>query len=391
MKASPPEIAGAVLITAVLTLTVGCSTYKPASPGEASLEDARGRTVHALDVRDPQRLDEVMDAIASHDVVLVGERHDVFAHHLNQLAVIRGLAGRWPDMAIGMEFFQRPYQQALDDYVAGRIDESEMLSRTEYFDRWRFDYRLYRPILRFARERGIPLVALNLPAEITRKVGAEGIGALEPDEAAQLPREMDRSDPDYDARLKAVYDQHPGTGSGEFERFVDVQLLWDEGMAETAADYLAQHPGRRMVILAGSGHVAHRSGIPDRLERRLGVRPAVVVSEAPPAAELSQVDFVLLSRDEDLPPPGRMGIFMEGGEGAGVRVTRVLEDSGAERAGLASGDLITALDGRAVSSPSEIRIAMIDRGPGDRILITLQRDSDGSVQTLDYEVRLGGG
>jgi S1-C subfamily serine protease len=82
---------------------------------------------------------------------------------------------------------------------------------------------------------------------------------------------------------------------------------------------------------------------------------------------------------------------MEGGEGAGVRVTRVLEDSGAERAGLASGDLITALDGRAVSSPSEIRIAMIDRGPGDRILITLQRDSDGSVQTLDYEVRLGGG
>jgi uncharacterized iron-regulated protein len=390
MNDSTLSLAATFFLAGSIALFFGCSTYNSASPGEAASEGGQ-RTVRALDVRAPERLEDVMDKIAAYDVVLVGERHDRLGDHLNQLAVIAALAERWPDMAIGMEFFQRPFQAALDDYVAGRIDEAEMLSRTEYFDRWRFDYRLYRPILRFARARGIPLVALNLPAEITRKAGAEGLEALEGTDAAALPREIDRDDPAYRARLQAIFDQHPSTASGDFERFVDVQLLWDEGMAETAADYLRDHPGRRMVILAGTGHVAWRSAIPQRLERRTGMDTAVVVSEAPEGAGLSEVDFVLLSPGEALTPPGRMGIFMEEADGQGVRVTRVLEDSGAGRAGLSSGDLITALDGRPVSTPSDVKIAMIDRGPGDRVQITLERSTDGSTRTMDYEVTLGGG
>ena len=48
-----------------------------------------------------------------------------------------------------------------------------MLKQTEYFTRWRFDYRLYRPILRFARDQGLPLVALNVPRELTERVAAD--------------------------------------------------------------------------------------------------------------------------------------------------------------------------------------------------------------------------
>jgi uncharacterized iron-regulated protein len=391
MRASPFTRTAAICLAGAMALAGGCSAYKPGSLSDVTEAAARERVVHALDLRRMDRLETVIDEMAGYDVVLVGERHDRLGDHLNQLAVIRGLAERWPDMAIGMEFFQRPYQAALDDYVAGRIGEAEMLRRTEYFDRWRFDYRLYRPLLSFARERGIPVIALNLPAELTRRVGTDGLDALSAEEAVSVPREMNRDDPAYRARLEAIFEQHPSTRSGDFDRFVDVQLLWDEGMAETAADYLAEHPGRRMVILAGTGHVAYRSAIPDRLERRADVKTAVVVSEPPAAGDLSQVDFVLLSPDEALPPSGRIGIFMEGDEEAGVKVTRVLEDSGAARAGLAKGDRITALDGRAVASPTELKIAMIDRHPGDRVQVTLVRTSDGAVETLDYEVTLGGG
>jgi len=39
-------------------------------------------------------------------------------------------------------------------------------------------------------------------------------------------------------------------------------------MAERAADYLQRNPKRRMVVLAGSGHLMYGQGIPKRLLRR---------------------------------------------------------------------------------------------------------------------------
>jgi uncharacterized iron-regulated protein len=121
-------------------------------------------------------LDALVTKLADRRVVFVGESHDRYEDHLNQLAVIRGLHERDVDLAIGMEMFQQPFQPALDAYIAGEISEVEMLRRTDYFERWRFDYRLYRPILRYAREHGIPVIALNLDGEITAKVGKAGTG-----------------------------------------------------------------------------------------------------------------------------------------------------------------------------------------------------------------------
>ena len=104
-------------------------------------------------------------------MVLIGETHDRFDHHLIQLEIIRGLHAIDLRIAIGMEAFQQRFQRHLDDYVAGKLSEPELLRETEYYRHWGFDFRLYQPILSFAREHGLPLVALNPPAELTRKVG----------------------------------------------------------------------------------------------------------------------------------------------------------------------------------------------------------------------------
>ena len=61
-----------------------------------------------------------------------------------------------------MEMFQQPFQRYLDEYVAGSIDEQTMLRATEYYRRWRMDFRHYAPILRYAREHGLPVIALNV-------------------------------------------------------------------------------------------------------------------------------------------------------------------------------------------------------------------------------------
>jgi uncharacterized iron-regulated protein len=108
---------------------------------------------------DGRSFDQLLSALDGKRVIFVGESHDRYDHHLNQLAVIRGLHERGADLAIGTEFFQEPFQPDLDEYVAGRIDEKTLLRKTEYFERWRFDYRLYRDIVTYARDKGIPLRA----------------------------------------------------------------------------------------------------------------------------------------------------------------------------------------------------------------------------------------
>ena len=316
-------------------------------------------------------LDTIVPRLADKRVVFVGESHDQYGHHLAQLAVIRALHARTPDLAIGLEQFQQPFQEPLDAYVAGEIDEGEMLQRTEYFGRWRFDYRLYRPILRFAREKGIPLVALNVPSELTRRVGKVGFDGLEEELRAQLPGDMGEADEAYRGRLRRVFHMHPDAAERNFEHFVQAQLLWDEGMAARAADYLDEHPGRRMVVLAGSGHVAHAGAIPTRLARR-GVGPAAVLAcdLSPGGNEVA--DFILYPERQQLPPKGMLGVFLEERE-QGVYAASFSEGSAGQAAGMREGDRIAAIAGGEVRHMGELKMRMFEREPGDRVVVEVER------------------
>lgn len=119
-------------------------------------------------------------------------------------------------MAIGLEMVQQPYQAALDAYIAkkvGNLEEADAALRrdTEWDERWGFEFERcassfdeqmislcvhieyffvlplglrkdcicltwalhgirYLPVLHFAREQGIRLMALNVASETIAKV-----------------------------------------------------------------------------------------------------------------------------------------------------------------------------------------------------------------------------
>jgi uncharacterized iron-regulated protein len=330
-----------------------------------------------IDLQAVQDFHSISAVLETKRVVFVGEIHTRYDHHLNQLEVIKALHRRDPKVAVGMEFFQRPFQPVLDAYVAGTIDEAELLARTEYYDRWRYDYRLYRPILQYARENGLPLVALNMEHEITRKVGAHGTESLTAEERARLPDLIDRNDPDYVSRLRRVFQFHPGSGDNgrSFENFLHVQLLWDETMAQTAAEFLHSHPDYKLVVLAGSGHVAYGNGIPDRLVRRINVPTAIVVQGDGGSIDRASGDFLLLTEELELPPKGKLGIYMADTE-EGVRIEGVMDDSGAQAAGISQGDYLRSVNGALIRSSTDVRIAMLDQAPGDEIDVVIRRGKD---------------
>jgi uncharacterized iron-regulated protein len=171
-------------------------------------------------------------------VVFVGETHDRYGDHLNQLEIVRRLHQLDANPVIGVEYFQQPFQPKVDDYIAGRTTEQEFLRDTGYYKNWGYDYRLYAPIFRFAREQRIPVRALNVPGDLPSAVAKVGIAGLSEQQRAYLPKEMGPADADYSHRLREAFKEHGPVKPNAFDHFVEAQLVWDEGMAQSAAAYL---------------------------------------------------------------------------------------------------------------------------------------------------------
>lgn len=338
----------------------------------------------ALDLRSGLDLKQVISSVSSARVIYVGETHDDYAHHLTQLEIVRRLHAINPNIAIGMEQFQQPFQSVLDRYINGELDEKGLIRETEWMDRWKFDYRLYRPILSFAREQRIPVIALNLSKEIVGKVSKSGFDGLSKQDKTKIPAEIDYSDKAYHDRLRAIYEKHAHTDKQGFERFLQVQLLWDEGMAERAAEYLKSNPNRQMVVLAGSGHLMHGSGIPQRVSRRVQGERSIIL----PAGGFKPVpgvsDFLVYDAGEQLPPLGLMGIYLAQADG-GVKVDSLVPEGAAKKAGVKKDDMIRSINGSAIKTITDLKLMLMDESPGDEVTLLLFRKN---ILLKDKELEL---
>lgn len=325
------------------------------------VEPANSATLHDLVAR-----------LRDERLVYVGETHTAYADHLLQLAVLRGMATQGGELALGVEWFQARFQPVLDDYIAGRIDEAEMLRRSEYYQRWRFDYRLYRPILQFAREHGIPVIALNASRELTTAISRHGINELPHALRDELPDSYDVNNAQYRDILRTLFNAHPGAAAGDFDRFVEVQLTWDESMAQRAAAYLTAKPQGRILVLAGRGHIAGRFGIPDRVTRRVGVRGVTVLSHIEAGQPFAGADYLVLAGERSLPPTGLMRVMLDERED-GLFITGFANGSPARGAGVEEGDRLLSINGRPIRDYTDVRIAMLDLSPGHEIEVGIQR------------------
>ncbi|MBD2057628.1 ChaN family lipoprotein [Oculatella sp. FACHB-28] len=221
----------------------------------------------------PCDVQAVLQDLSQADVVYLGETHDSAADHEAQLQIIQSLHEQNPRMAIALEMFQRPYQLVLDQYLAGEISAEELRQQSEFDQRWGFSWGYYEPILEFAQANGLPVIALNTPTEVTRRVADKGLGGLLESDRQWIPPESEiRTDNDqYRQMLQEVFaGVHHGHGNGgSFDNFFLAQVLWDETMAEGVADFVAENPDHQVVVLAGRGHIVYGYGIPDRVARRL--------------------------------------------------------------------------------------------------------------------------
>lgn len=334
--------------------------------------------------------EEQMIAVAADArVVYVGETHDNPASHRLQLQMLRGLSDRHPGrQALAMEMFVPSQQLALDRWVAGELDEKGFLRESKWFDNWRMDFGYYRDILLLARERHIPVIALNAEKDLVRGVRDKELKELHPEEQAKLP-EIDPDDPYQKALVTAVFGDHVRKGMN-LDGFIRAQTLRDEAMADKVAGFLKSDAGRQMnlLVLAGGDHVRYGFGIPRRAFRRLPVSYVIIggseidadkkqdrlMNVTFPTFPMVPYDFEMFVSYEDLPQTGvKLGVMMEGAKGGGVVVKGVVPGSSADKGGILKEDVIVSLDGEKITDSLDLVYALKGKKSGDKGKVEVKR------------------
>jgi len=340
----------------------------------------------------PETFADIIARLLDSRVIYVGENHSTYEDHLLQLEIARALYEHDSRLAIGMEMFTRASQPVLDRYLAGEIDEKSFLKESHYFTTWRFDYRLYRDIINFAKHNHLPVIALNLEKNIVNQVfKAGGTNSLDDEAASLLPADRKLDEPGYRERIEAAYMMHGGQGqSGDFKGFLQAQALWDETMAETIAGYLEAHPDERMVIIAGRGHVDKINAIPPRVSRRLPVTQTVVVNSIGSASESETADFIFFSSPAGLSPFPLLGVMLEDTEDEeGVLITALNPKGHATEAGIREKDIILAIDSQPVNEVDDVKIEMLYKEKSESVMVRIRRHAFlFGDKELDIEVPL---
>jgi hypothetical protein len=271
-----------------------------------------------------------------------------------------------------MEMFQTPFQKSLDDYISGAISEKEFLKASEYFKRWKYDYHLYREIIDFAKVKGIPLIALNLREEITKKVTEGGLDALTEEEKKEIPRDMDMTDDEYKEKLMEVFRLHEEFHIKNFNYFFQSQILWDETMAHSIAGFMADNPEYQMVVLAGARHIIYGSGIPQRTYRLNKKEYATLINGEFDELTMDIGDFVFFPTPVSAPKAPKLGVLLKE-EDVNVEIEDFSHKSAAKKAGLKKGDILLSLDEWNIESIGDVKIALFDKKHGETIKVKASR------------------
>ncbi|MBR9985973.1 MAG: ChaN family lipoprotein [Desulfosarcina sp.] len=243
--------------------------------------------------------------LADARVVYVGESHTNPSHHAIQLEIIKALAQTNAHLTIGMEMFDHTYQPVLDQWTAGKLDQTTFTEKTHWYANWRFDFDLYRDILEYAKEKGLRIIGLNVPFFIPSRIRVGGLASLSEADRMHLPDIIDTTHADHRAYLEEIFNMHAFSDRDAFDFFYEAQCTWEDAMADAVAENLGSG---KMVVLAGNGHIIRKFGIPDRaFARSHAPFKTIYLAQVGDEAELSWADYLWVTPETRTPLRRMMG------------------------------------------------------------------------------------
>ena len=260
----------------ILGLSAGCVSNKALALPKA------GGPIPVSRLRDPTPAERAYwDQLLLARVIYIAETHNSNTDHEYQLEVLKGLKARKTKFIVGWEMFDRTEQPLLDEWAARRLSTEGLLEKTDFQRHWGIYSVMYEKILRWSQGEEVPSLALNAPDRLSHKL-AQG-EPLDPSDQALLPVGYQPLAGGYEHFAEQMGENvHTGANLGNFYK---AQALWDQTMAMRIVEYLAAHPGEKVVVLLGRGHVDGGFGVPAYVAQKTDAAQLVVYPGGVPAEE----------------------------------------------------------------------------------------------------------
>jgi uncharacterized iron-regulated protein len=211
-------------------------------------------------------IDQIAAGCAAADVLFFGEEHNDSAGHYLESEIFKALHKQFGDnLSLSLEMFETDNQIALNDYLAGFIPEDRFSKDVRLWS----NYKDYRPMIEYAKQNKLDVIAANPPRRYVSMVSRRGMRSLD-----SLSKESKKFLPPlpYDTltgRYREKFaDIMKGSPGGDNPRVYYSQNLWDAGMSYSIYKYWRKNKDKKIFHCVGRFHCDEKLGTLAQLQKR---------------------------------------------------------------------------------------------------------------------------
>ncbi len=239
-------------------------TFSPTTFAQEDME----RHYKIYDTRTKQMItiDKIVADMADADVLFFGEEHNDSAAHYLENRIFRALHVQYADkVVLSMEMFETDGQLGLNEYLNGFINEDRFSRDVRLWS----NYKDYRPMIEYAKQNKVPVIAANPPRRyvnlVTRR-GMRSLDSLSKDAKKFLPPlPYDTLSGRYREKFMDIMKGSPGSSS---QNIYYSQSLWDAGMAYSIYSFLKKNKRKKVFHCVGGFHTEEKLGTAAQLQMR---------------------------------------------------------------------------------------------------------------------------
>ena len=256
-----------------ILLSTALLCFGAGSASAAQFSDAKGQELTAT---------QLAQKLAKYDVVFFGEYHDQGEIHKSEAELLEALHKIKGDkLALSMEMFEADNQEKLDGFLAGSLSEADFLATSRPWPNYKTDYA---PLVNFAKEHKLPVVAANVPRFLAAHVAKNNASTAGIDAQYQkwLPKHTYAPEGAYKDKFYAQMNSPEAPMQMPPARLAAVyaaQCLKDDKMAESIAAFSDAHKKMQVLHINGCFHSDAHLGTTQKLE---ALRPKLKVAVITP-------------------------------------------------------------------------------------------------------------
>lgn len=220
--------------------------------------------------------------LQKYDVVFFGEYHDQSEIHQYELELLKAMyKAKGAKLALSMEMFEADNQSKLNNFLADTLSEEKFLAASRPWPNYGTDYA---PLVNFAKEKKMPVIAANVPRFLAAHVAKNNASTegVEAQYQQWLPKHTYAPEGAYKDKFYAQMSSPAAPMKMPPQRLAAVyaaQCLKDDKMAESIAAFADAHQNMQILHINGCFHSDAHLGTAQKLE---ALRPELKVAVITP-------------------------------------------------------------------------------------------------------------